>query len=104
MGRVEHIHIAHEAAKPMLPLREAEIIAGQGISGDRYALKLGYYSHDPKPGRHITLIEAEVLKIFRSSSGYVLHRLTADATLPHEVCGSILWSGRSYALVLSCSR
>ena len=35
--------------------------AGQGISGDRYALKLGYYSHDPKPGRHLTLIEAEVL-------------------------------------------
>jgi MOSC domain-containing protein YiiM len=62
MSRVEHIHIAHEAAKPMLPLREAEIIAGQGISGDRYALKLGYYSHDPKPGRHLTLIEAEVLE------------------------------------------
>jgi MOSC domain-containing protein YiiM len=62
MGRVEHIHIAHEAAKPMLPLREAEIIAGQGISGDRYACKLGYYSHDPKPGRHLTLIEAEVLE------------------------------------------
>jgi MOSC domain-containing protein YiiM len=62
MSRVEHIHIAHEAAKPMLPLREAEIIAGQGISGDRYTLKLGYYSHDPKPGRHLTLIEAEVLE------------------------------------------
>jgi MOSC domain-containing protein YiiM len=62
MSRVEHIHIAHEAAKPMLPLREAEIIAGQGIRGDRYALKLGYYSHDPKPGRHLTLIEAEVLE------------------------------------------
>jgi MOSC domain-containing protein YiiM len=62
MSRVEHIHIAHEAAKPMLPLREAQIIAGQGISGDRYALKLGYYSHHPQSGRHITLIEAEVLE------------------------------------------
>jgi MOSC domain-containing protein YiiM len=61
MGRVEHIHMAHAAAQPMLPLREAKIIAEQGISGDRYALKLGYYSHDPKPGRHLTLIEAEVL-------------------------------------------
>jgi MOSC domain-containing protein YiiM len=60
MGRVEHIHMAHAAAKPMQPLREAEIIAGRGISGDRYACKLGYYSHDPKPGRHLTLIEAEV--------------------------------------------
>jgi MOSC domain-containing protein YiiM len=62
MGRVEHIHIAHAAAKPMLPLREAEVVAGQGISGDRYALKLGYYSHNPQPGRHLTLIEAEVLE------------------------------------------
>ena len=61
MGHIEHIHMAHAAAKPMLPLREAEVIAGQGLSGDRYARKLGYYSHDPKPGRHLTLIEAEVL-------------------------------------------
>jgi MOSC domain-containing protein YiiM len=62
MGFVEYLHIAPEGAKPMQPLLEAEVIAGQGIRGDRYALKLGHYSHDPKPGRHLTLIEAEVLE------------------------------------------
>jgi MOSC domain-containing protein YiiM len=61
MGIVAYIHIAPEAAKPMQSLHAAEIIAGQGIAGDRYALKLGHYSHYPKPGRHLTLIEVEVL-------------------------------------------
>jgi MOSC domain-containing protein YiiM len=62
MGFIEHIHIAPEAAKPMQPLQQAEVISGLGLRGDRYALKLGHYSADPNPGRHLTLIEAEVLE------------------------------------------
>jgi MOSC domain-containing protein YiiM len=62
MGTIEHIHIAHEASSPMMALSEAEVIAGQGIKGDRYASKVGHYSADARPGRHITLIEAEVIE------------------------------------------
>lgn len=61
MGTIEHIHIASEASKPMVPLLEAEVIAGRGIEGDRYASKTGTYSQRPTPGRHVTLIEAEVI-------------------------------------------
>ena len=61
MGTVEYIHIASEASKPMTALSEAEIVEGKGIEGDRYANKIGYYSDHPEPGRHVTLIEIEVL-------------------------------------------
>lgn len=62
MATVEYIHIAPGASKPMIMLPEAEIIAGRGIKDDRYATKTGHYSADPKPGRHVTLIEAEVIE------------------------------------------
>jgi homoserine acetyltransferase len=57
MGTVEHIHIASEAAKPMVALAEARIIVGQGIEGDRYANKSGRYSDYPGAGRHVTFRE-----------------------------------------------
>jgi MOSC domain-containing protein YiiM len=62
MATVEYIHIAPEASKPMIMLPEAEVIAGAGIKDDRYANKSGYYSAGPKPGRQVTLIEAEVIE------------------------------------------
>ncbi len=61
MGTIEHIYMASEASKPMVALLKAEVIAGCGIDGDRYANKTGTYSHYPTPGRHVTLIEAEVI-------------------------------------------
>ncbi|MDH3602359.1 MAG: MOSC domain-containing protein [Candidatus Tectomicrobia bacterium] len=76
MGTVEHIHIASEAAKPMVALAEAEMIMGKGIEGDRYANKIGYYSDHPAPGRHVTIIEIEVLEEIAQSLGI--------AFLPHE--------------------
>ena len=62
MGTIEHIHIASEASKPMVSLLEAEVIAGCGIKGDRYANKTGTYSNYSTPGRHVTLIEVEVVE------------------------------------------
>ncbi len=62
MGTIEHIYLASEASKPMVSLLEAEVMVGAGIEGDRYANKTGTYSHYPNPGRHVTLIEAEVIE------------------------------------------
>lgn len=62
MGTIKHIHMASEASKPMVSLLEAEVIGGAGIAGDRYAHKTGTYSHYSAPGRHVTLIEAEVIE------------------------------------------
>lgn len=74
-GRLEHIHITPAASQPMQALREARLIAGQGIDGDRYKLGTGTYS--PRPDiREATLIETEALE--------ALERDYRVALLPHE--------------------
>lgn len=74
-GRLEHIHITPAASQPMQALREARLIAGQGIVGDRYKLGTGTYS--PRPDiREATLIEAEALEALERDYGVAL--------LPHE--------------------
>ncbi len=60
-GILEFIHIAPAASYEMEELKEARLIAGRGIEGDRYFNGTGTYS--PKPGiREVTLIEIEVLE------------------------------------------
>ncbi len=76
MGTIAYIHTTTAASKPRLALTEAEVIAGQGIKGDRYAQQVGYYSAEPKPGRHITMIEAEVMEHIACVQGIPL--------APHE--------------------
>jgi MOSC domain-containing protein YiiM len=63
VGRLEAIHIAAGAGAPMRPLAQAEAISGAGLTGDRYAAQLGFYSARPtEPGaREVTLFEAETL-------------------------------------------
>jgi MOSC domain-containing protein YiiM len=74
-GRLEHIHITPAASQPMQALREARLVAGQGLDGDRYKLGTGTYS--PKPDiREVTLIEAEALE--------ALARDYKVTLLPHE--------------------
>ncbi|MDG2113276.1 MAG: MOSC domain-containing protein [Actinomycetota bacterium] len=46
----------------MVDLTSAELIAGEGIEGDRYATGSGHYSSRPHIDRQITLIESEVLE------------------------------------------
>lgn len=62
MGTVEYIHMASEMGKPMTALPAARVLAGKGIEGDRYASGIGRYSNHPAPGRHVTLIEIEVME------------------------------------------
>lgn len=61
-GSVVSIHVAPEAAAPMIAVPEARALVGRGLEGDRYCTGRGYYS--PKPsvgGREITLIETEAV-------------------------------------------
>lgn len=45
------------AGDPMIAATRVEVIAGQGIAGDRYALGVGAYSAtEPAKPRHLTLI------------------------------------------------
>lgn len=67
-GRLDHIHITAAARQPMQALDLAELIAGQGIAGDRYATARGTYSAIPDI-REVTLIESETLEALRRDHG-----------------------------------
>jgi MOSC domain-containing protein YiiM len=60
-GTLLSIHIAEMASVEMETLAEAELIAGVGIAGDRYATAKGTYSDRPHADRQVTLIEEETL-------------------------------------------
>ena len=90
-GKLLHIHIAEEGRAPMQSLAVANLVAGEGIQGDRYATGRGKYS--PLPDiREVTLIEDETLEALRRDSDIDLtvdeHRrnlTTRDVPLNHLV-------------------
>jgi MOSC domain-containing protein YiiM len=61
-GVLLHVCIAEAASRPMQALREARLIEGVGIEGDRYATGRGYYSKKPRADRQVTLIEIETIE------------------------------------------
>lgn len=71
-GRVESIHITAVAEATMHGLSEVVAMAGVGLEGDRYATRRGSFSEKPKPGRQVTLIEAEAIEALERELGMVL--------------------------------
>lgn len=61
-GLLLHICVAEAGSRPMQELREARLIEGVGIEGDRYATGKGYYSKTPRADRQVTLIEIETIE------------------------------------------
>ena len=68
-GELLSIHIAAEASAPMATLAEAMLVAGTGITGDRYATGKGTYSNAPHADRQVTLIEEETLVALKRDHG-----------------------------------
>jgi MOSC domain-containing protein YiiM len=68
-GRIESIHIAPTAEAAMRPVDQVVAVVGVGLVGDRYATKTGSFSAKDKPGRQITLIEAEALEALERELG-----------------------------------
>jgi MOSC domain-containing protein YiiM len=56
----------------MQGVAEITAIAGLGLEGDRYAAKMGSFSKKDKPGRQITLVEAEAIEALERELGLVL--------------------------------
>jgi hypothetical protein len=84
VGVVEAIFIAPAAGAPMQRIARVPAHAGLGLEGDRYFLGSGYYSPLPYPregGRHITLIEDEVLDALRLEDGLVLEAIDSRRNL-----------------------
>jgi MOSC domain-containing protein YiiM len=104
-GELLSIHIAEAASVEMETLAEAELIAGVGIAGDRYATAKGTYSNKPHADRQVTLIEEETLTALKRDHGIDLapeetrrNLLVRDVPLNHLVgrqfrVGSVLLFG-----------
>lgn len=71
-GRIEGIHIAPGEGRRMTGVERIRAIAGVGLEGDRYAGGHGRWSGDARPGREVTLIEAEVIEDLASTHGIAL--------------------------------
>ena len=65
-GKLLFIHIAEQASSNMKELKEAILVEGKGIKGDRYYNNTGKYSSIPDI-REITIIENEVLKALKEN-------------------------------------
>lgn len=65
-GRVEEIYVAARGGEPMALVTEVEAIAGQGLAGDRYLMRTGYWTGTDEC--QVTLIEAEALDHIRSQT------------------------------------
>ncbi|MGI9382182.1 MAG: MOSC domain-containing protein [Methyloligellaceae bacterium] len=104
-GVVMDIHVAERAGAPMQSLDEAELVAGHGIRGDRYAEGLGFYSDKPAADRQVTLFEIETIEALARDHGITVstreHRRNVtvrDVPLNHLVgrtfrVGSVLLYG-----------
>ena len=90
-GKLLEIHLAEAGRQPMRSQTTANLIAGQGIEGDRYALGTGHYSEFPDI-REVTLIEIETIEALQRDHDILLatdeHRrnlTTRDVPLNHLV-------------------
>jgi MOSC domain-containing protein YiiM len=93
MGTVHQIYIAHQGSDPMEQVQEAEAVANEGLRGDRYCERLGYYTGLDEC--QLTLIQAEDLEEIQRNTGlHVLngeHRrniVTRDVQLAEIITGT----------------
>lgn len=112
-GQVVSIHITSVAEGSMRGLPEVNAKAGVGLEGDRYATRTGSFSEKPKPGRQVTLIEAEAIEALERELGMVLqpgetrrNLVTRGVALNHLVGREFNVGGvrlRGYELCEPCS-
>lgn len=71
-AKVEAIFVASAAGATPRSVASAELVAGQGIRGDRYFEGKGTFSKSLKdlPDRELTLIEREEIERFNGASGH----------------------------------
>jgi MOSC domain-containing protein YiiM len=66
MAFVEEIYIVGDGGRPMQKVAQVEAVSGEGLMGDRYFLRTGYWTADDEC--QVTLIEGEALDQIRASS------------------------------------
>jgi MOSC domain-containing protein YiiM len=65
-GKVVSIFISSVKGQAMQSIREAHLVPGKGLEGDRYFIRAGTFSEKPGGGREVTLIEMEALESLKA--------------------------------------
>ena len=68
-GTVEAIFAGATAEGDLTAIEQADVVAGRGISGDRYAEGAGTFSKPAKSGQDLTLVEAEAIEALAAEHG-----------------------------------
>lgn len=85
--RLAAIFTAARAGAPMVSHESAELLAGIGITGDRYARGLGHWS-DPKwPDQQVTLFESEVAAALGTEPGALRRNLVTTGIRLDDLIG-----------------
>ena len=63
------IHVASAGGEPMQVRTSADVQAGSGLEGDRYATGRGEWSTDPRLCNEITLVASEALEAALAETG-----------------------------------
>lgn len=100
-GLVRFLHITPRAFLPMRSMSVVNLIAGEGIEGDRYMIGEGFYSHLREEDAQLTLIELETLIALRRDIGIELgpeeHRrnVTVEGVPLNHLVGRHFWLGET---------
>jgi hypothetical protein len=86
-GVVEAIHVSPGTGEPLQSLETVSVKSGVGLEGDRYALGLGYYSHDMRVSRDLTLVEAEVVEELGLAPGETRRNVTTRGVRLNDLLG-----------------
>ena len=72
----------------MQSLEQVDLVAGQGLAGDRYSLAVGTFSkgRPVKPDQEVTLIESEALAAVAADYGIELPPDQSSATCSRGAC------------------
>ena len=72
-GKLDEIYISPKSAAPMQALQQVNLIAGQGLEGDRYnyAVHTGTYSASfiDEPGKNCTVVSADAVEKQMAATG-----------------------------------
>ena len=68
-GTVEAIFAGADARGDLTAVDQADVVAGRGINGDRYAEGTGTFSKPAKSGQDLTLVESEAIEALAAEHG-----------------------------------
>jgi len=86
-AQVVGLYTAARAGAPLQPRAWVEVVPGVGISGDRYATRLGHWSDPRWPHQVMTLVEGEVAEELAVDAGQLRRNIVTRGVRLNDLIG-----------------